>query len=86
MSEDTLIHGRSTYVNHGCRCSACRRAHTRGCRAEYERRAKREPPEHVHGTPNGYGNWGCRCAQCTEANRVAKLNRRRRVASTEVKP
>lgn len=68
----------STYVNHKCRCDACRAAHSAWQR---QRRAQRivEADSYTlaHGTHNTYTNWGCRCDDC-RAGHAAYFRRYRR--------
>lgn len=65
------VHGKaSTYTNHGCRCDACRAAHTEVCYRARMRRYSNPVPAGLHGTYNAYTNYGCRCDACRESRRV----------------
>lgn len=67
-----MKHGRSTYVNYGCRCALCKRANTDYVNKRRRERYDEPTPAHVHGTVNGYTNYGCRCKACLRANRATK--------------
>ncbi len=60
----------STYINHKCRCDACRcaanEAHRRQ-QAARERRLAADPRLAAHGKMQTYINWGCRCRPCRDA-------------------
>lgn len=57
-------HGVAKSYWRGCRCEACRRAHSEYSRVGVVRRRSQSPPEHGH---NGYMTYGCRCEVCTTA-------------------
>jgi hypothetical protein len=76
-------HGTSNgYINLGCRCAACRRAHTVAQRHFYQnRRARLAGTDVEHGSASTYFNWGCRCRPCTDsAVEQQRLLRQRRRA------
>lgn len=70
MNRDDVPHGSySTYVNHGCRCDACRQANTDYARhARQSRYTRRDNMTLPHGSLSTYMNWGCRCPECKAAN------------------
>lgn len=63
-----IKHGTLTgYINHKCRCGACRAAKT-AYRADVRDRHRSAPPEAIpHGTRHGYDHYGCRCGACRAA-------------------
>lgn len=67
-------HNASTYGNHKCRCRECRSDAVRKHKAWCDR-MRRNVPEHVHGSENGYTNYRCRCAPCTKANTEQRRTR-----------
>lgn len=86
-------HGtRNGWVNHGCRCDACRAARLS---ADYNRRQSRkeraalDPSIVPHGAAHALRDYGCRCESCVEAHRneVRRMNgsEPRRVFSEEEK-
>lgn len=74
MSEQP--HNASTYSNHGCRCTICRKGHAAEvARMRANRKAKairvaRSVEDAVlpHGNYSTYSNWGCRCDECRAAS------------------
>jgi hypothetical protein len=84
---DGAVHGTaSTYrsVFYGCRCKACRAAHTERKRQERAVLRARQA-DAPHGTSTAYSNWGCRCDACKAAYRIRNAaNRgRRKLAAGE---
>lgn len=79
MTTTTKIkHGStSSYVNHDCRCDACKRAmtETRKGRIEIFKLTGQLPDGTEHGYAT-YTNYGCRCETCTTA---AAVNRRTKI-------
>lgn len=75
-------HGTTTaYVNDGCRCAACRAAHSRACTAAKRRRLAATIPDDRHGVYSTYSNHGCRCPKCTAAaTAYVRAARERRLA------
>ena len=72
-------HGRSRYVNHGCRCDICTAANTEVAMAGRRTRTERlaaDPTLAEHGRRSTYTNWGCRCEPCTEAHSLFLRERR----------
>ncbi len=65
------VHGtNSTYCNYGCRCEACRAAHTAAqamSSVSLAARLAADPSAARHGERSTYINWGCRCLACTAA-------------------
>lgn len=75
-------HGRSRYLNDGCRCDVCREAQAAYSADLRARRAQAPdgagPP---HGTVTRYNGWVCRCQLCREAhNANAREKRKKRLA------
>lgn len=71
-------HGHPNTYRKGCRCEACRDAHTR-YQAEMRARRIADPTSADragHGSASTYMNHGCRCEACTTAN-TEKVRRRR---------
>jgi hypothetical protein len=70
------LHGSENgYINHGCRCGACREAHRlaiAGLRASYRERAAAGDPAVPHGSRGGYDNWLCRCGPCRRAKQQSR--------------
>lgn len=66
----------SGYLNHKCRCEACRKAWS-GYMREYRRKQHEKLllglAEPEHGTLNTYGNYRCRCAACRAARSQATV-------------
>jgi hypothetical protein len=66
-----VIHGTiNAYVNHQCRCGACRSVY-RDYQMDKTKARKALGlgfPDYRHGSYNGYTNYGCRCDWCKEAN------------------
>jgi hypothetical protein len=71
LENDSFIHGRDGYRNHGCRGPVCRRGHAEAMR-EYRSKRKAKllagglPAGIEHGS-NAYQNWGCRCEICKDS-------------------
>lgn len=73
LDNDSFIHGRDGYRNHGCRGPICRRGHADAMRAYRKRRKamaqERGLPEGVEHGRNAYDNWGCRCEICKRSTK-----------------
>lgn len=64
----TIVHGRTGYDRHGCKCTVCRVAnneHVRAVRAARRARLDQAPDDPAHGSCGAY-DAGCRCPECLE--------------------
>ena len=77
---ELLPHGdNSTYVNHRCRCEACKAAHAKRVKEQRAARARlivADPSVAEHGLNSTYQNWGCRCPECGAAHTAAAAARK----------
>lgn len=74
------------YVNYGCHCRRCRKAHalwTQEARLRRRDRMLAGEAEPTHGKASTYRNWMCRCLECTEAHRLDCAHRVQRQREEE---